>query len=329
MALMPAPPTPTMWMAWGGVRSTSVGTGVLLGRGRRPGRRRRRRPERAGARRPCAASAGGVGHEGRRARPRAGRRRARRRAPGGPRRGRRGGRALAVWWSAVAIGQRAPGRSAARARPARPRWSPRPGTRRGRRRPGSSACRPRSARGGRGCRSARPVPRPGPCRRPSPARRRRGGRRRRVRPAQRSTRPVTAWLIRRAPSEPPKATTTSRSTGRPRRPRAGVAVAGPVDGQDLGAHRVAGDHGPGQVGAREGHGRGLGEAGDQPVGRAGHGVLLGHHDRDPVEHGGQGAGDRGVAAEGHDDRRPAAAHEGRGRARRPGPGRRRRRRWPG
>ena len=71
----------------------------------------------------------------------------------------------------------------------------------------------------------------------------------------------TALLIRGAPERPPmtRRPRVGRS-GRPRAARAAARPAAPVDGEDLGAHRVAGDDGPGQVGAGEGHGGRRGEA---------------------------------------------------------------------
>src|SRR5690606_32628541 len=80
-------------------------------------------------------------------------------------------------------------------------------------------------------------------------------------------------------------------------------------GEQLGAHRVAHDLGPGQVGVGERGGVAGGEAGEQAVGGTGHRVLLVHDDRDPPEHGGDAGGDAGVAADGDDGGGPVAADE--------------------
>ena len=82
----------------------------------------------------------------------------------------------------------------------------------------------------------------------------------------------TAWLMRAGPERAAEhGDHDPVEPAGPARSAAGVRSAAPVDGQDLGPHRVAGDDRPRQVGALERHRRGLGEAADQPVGGAGHG----------------------------------------------------------
>ncbi len=120
-------------------------------------------------------------------------------------------------------------------------------------------------------------------------------------------------MIRRAPSDPPATATTKPSAGKPSAARAGrAALRRPVDGQDLGADRVAGDDRPRQRRARKRHRAGRGKPASQAVGEAGHGVLLGDHQRDPPDDRRDRAGHAGVAADGDHHGGADAAHQDHG-----------------
>ena len=101
--------------------------------------------------------------------------------------------------------------------------------------------------------------------------------------------PSTASLIRSAPSEPPKTSTSGRpgstaELGPGGRRRPGAAV----DGEDLGAHRVAGDdRAAGRSVPGNDTAQALANRADETVGGAGHGVLLGDHDRHAPQHRGE------------------------------------------
>ena len=119
----------------------------------------------------------------------------------------------------------------------------------------------------------------------------------------------TASLTLRAPSEPVNTATTVRSSGRPRASRAGARSATRSMARTSGRTGLPVTTLRGRSVLGERHGRGLGEAARQAVGRTGAGVLLGDHDRHPPEHGADHAGDAGVAAEHQHDRRAAAPHQ--------------------
>ena len=155
---------------------------------------------------------------------------------GGPRRRRTTGRAP------TASRSRRPRRRCWRRRARRAGRRPRTAARRAprSRRPGGARrrCRRATAATGRGSGRRRPGARPGPSS-----------------PAWSPTNAATAALSAAEPCEPPVTATTKRSAGSPSAARAGVAVADPVDGQDVTAQRGAGDDGPRQRRVRVGDGR--------------------------------------------------------------------------
>ena len=80
---------------------------------------------------------------------------------------------------------------------------------------------------------------------------------------------ASAWLMLRAPRLPPKTSSTGMSASRPSRLAGFVAL--PGQGQDLLAHRIAGDDGLAGKPAghlREGHAHAAGEAAHAPDGQA-------------------------------------------------------------
>ncbi len=97
--------------------------------------------------------------------------------------------------------------------------------------------------------------------------------------------PATAPLIRRAPSEPPKAARVHRSAGEAERGRASRCPAPDRSTEPIsGRTGVPVTCGPRQVGSREGDRAGGGEPAEERVDRAGDGVGVDQDERHPGQH---------------------------------------------